>query len=326
MSNGVQMPATGLVGYLDGLVESLRVLLPLAAQADQVEAVHDARVTTRRLGAALRLFEPVISKKSGKRAGRLLRSLRRRFGDLRDADVMLEHLAELGRLRGLARAARWAAGQLRERRAKDLARLAGGERVERTAGRLAAWQPLRWEIREAQSAIPELLSGSLHEQLLAFASAADALCKKGRRRPTGQAADPHAVRIAGKALRYTLEMAREADHPLPREILKTFKNMQDALGLWHDYAVLTDHLLRQSRKAGLAFHDARLLRAVLRLVAETTRRAERHLDEFRQLWSQSGMDIARTIGDLFPPIARPVKAPVSAGAVTAPGTGPDPAG
>ena len=54
------------------------------------------------------------------------------------------------------------------------------------------------------------------------------------------------MRIAGKALRYTLEMAVVEGHTLPGPVLKAFKRMQACLGLWHDYVVLTEAALRAS--------------------------------------------------------------------------------
>ena len=101
--------------------------------------------------------------------------------------------------------------------------------------RLGTWWGLREEVEEAREATDSLLAESLHAQLDSFAEQADRLTATpaaGLRRFARQ--DPHAVRIAGKSFRYTLEMAGVQGHKLPAGIMKSFKRMQEALGMWHD--------------------------------------------------------------------------------------------
>ncbi len=68
--------------------------LPLAAEkADEdVEYVHQLRVSTRRAGAALRVLGDALPRKLFKRAKRSLRTIRRAAGGARDWDVFLEGL------------------------------------------------------------------------------------------------------------------------------------------------------------------------------------------------------------------------------------------
>ena len=103
------------------------------------------------------------------------------------------------------------------------------------------------------------MANAVHLQLDAFAEHAAAVTG-----PPGSAADrdPHELRIAGKALRYTLEMAVESGHPLPAAVTRTFKRMQDALGAWHDMVVLAERALHATLDAGLAYHDPALHLAV----------------------------------------------------------------
>lgn len=76
--------------------------LPLAAErADEdIEYVHQLRVATRRTGAALRLFRPVLPKKRFKEARNLLRTIRQAAGDARDWDVFQEMLTHSEALQG----------------------------------------------------------------------------------------------------------------------------------------------------------------------------------------------------------------------------------
>src|ERR1700690_2598066 len=84
-----------LLEYLDELVDELRDLTPTAARGEDADAVHDARVATRRLKAALDLMDQVVARKHRKPLTRISRSLRKRLGELRDLDVMLDHLSKI---------------------------------------------------------------------------------------------------------------------------------------------------------------------------------------------------------------------------------------
>ena len=49
-----------LLAYLDGLVEQLQKDTPKALRAFDADAIHDARVATRRLRAATDLLAPIL--------------------------------------------------------------------------------------------------------------------------------------------------------------------------------------------------------------------------------------------------------------------------
>ena len=55
-----------LIKYLDQLTDTLRTLIPAALKDHEVDAIHDARVATRRLKAALDLMRPVLSNRDRK--------------------------------------------------------------------------------------------------------------------------------------------------------------------------------------------------------------------------------------------------------------------
>ena len=84
-----------LLSYIDELVEELRGHVPKAMKHWDAEAIHQSRVATRRLKAALDLLKPVLSDEHLKPFSRVTRKLRRRLGPMRDLDVMIEHLGDL---------------------------------------------------------------------------------------------------------------------------------------------------------------------------------------------------------------------------------------
>jgi CHAD domain-containing protein len=304
-----------LLAYLDGLMAELAGRVPAALDAWDADAIHQSRVATRRMKAALDLMKPVLARRARRAFARRMRRLRRRLGPLRDADVMLEHLAELG-----SEDARFAPGVawLSERVCREREclrrRSSKGRPSASVVAKLASWQTVRDDVLAAREAVDSLLAESLHLQLDAFAEQADRLSGS----QTDSRQDPHELRISGKALRYTLDMADLQGHDLPASLTKTFKRMQDALGLWHDYVVLADHAMQAMLDEQLAHHEPELTNSMLDLLRELVGRASGHLDEFRGMWSAEGDNVARAVRTSFPLThAKPVSEPQ---------TGPDPAG
>jgi CHAD domain-containing protein len=368
-----------LLAYLDELVDDLREHVSGALKVFDVDAIHDSRVSTRRLKAALDLLEPVLSRESREPFATVLKKLRRRLGPLRDQDVMLEHLGELGKTAQYRPASQWLCHRLEEERACERDKARQKSTPASVLARLGTWWGLREEVAEAEEAVGSLLAQSLHLQLDAFIEQADLIAGQERHAPaarpetekpaangvphsvenaeparstgsTGSTSspqassgharpelaegahrqDPHELRIAGKALRYTLDMARHQGHPLPTDVAKSFKKMQEALGMWHDFVVLTEKALTLSSRGLLAHRDAPMQVAVLDLARWTMRRASRELEKFAGLWGRKGPGLTQTIRSAFPlsrSLQEAQKTEAEAKkpqALTEPKTGPDP--
>src|SRR5690242_18171024 len=97
----------GLLRHLDELLDELHDNVPKAIKDFDADGIHDARVATRRLKAAMGLLEPVLSNNHRKSFEKVLKKLRRRLGPLRDLDVMIENLAKLESKPAHAAAATW---------------------------------------------------------------------------------------------------------------------------------------------------------------------------------------------------------------------------
>lgn len=117
--------------------------------------------------------------------------------------------------------------------------------------------------------------------------------------------DPHELRIAGKVLRYTLEMAAAQGHKVPKSAARLFKSLQEHLGVWHDLVVLSDHALRGSVDGMLAHHHPHLHDRVLDLSRQIVRKSTQQLDGFTRQWSEEGTNLARAIRAAFPLPASP---------------------
>lgn len=308
-----------LLDYLDERVEGLRKLAAKAIRDQDVEAVHAARVTTRRLKAAIDLMEPVLSRRCRRPFSRITRKLRRQLGPLRDLDVMLGHLADYRAGRHAA-ATEWVVARLarcRELAARDAQKKAPPAQV---LARLGSWWGVRQDISDAAKSIDALLADRIHVQLDMFAAQAGQLSavtdaaeveseQKSDAAADGDATraakspahgDPHEVRIAGKSLRYTLEMAEQHGRKLPPRALAQFKNMQEALGMWHDYIVLTERMLMETVECDLALHDPALQEQILSLAQTTLRKAQVELKKFTALWSQNGAKLSEGIRERIP--------------------------
>jgi CHAD domain-containing protein len=79
----VAVRAEELAEHLDGVLDTA-----------EIERVHDLRVATRRLRAALEIFEPCFPAKRYKRALRDLKRLADGLGERRDRDVAIASLDE----------------------------------------------------------------------------------------------------------------------------------------------------------------------------------------------------------------------------------------
>jgi CHAD domain-containing protein len=99
-----------------------------------IERVHDMRVATRRLRAAMEIFEPCFPKKDFKRTLRDVKHLADTLGERRDPDV---HIAELERI----------TAALTREDARGIRSLEGELRAQQQAGNEALAAKLR-EIEE----------------------------------------------------------------------------------------------------------------------------------------------------------------------------------
>jgi CHAD domain-containing protein len=285
------------LAYLDELLEELQKNVPKAFGDFEADAIHDARVATRRLKAAMDLLQPVLSDHHREPFERVLKKLRKSLGPLRDLDVMIE------RLSGMSPnvAAQWLCQELERSRQRKRAKTEKKAASPDVLAKLAAWWPVRDEIVEAKGAIDSLISESLHLQFDAFAEQASHIGGSSSPEPR----DPHQLRIAGKILRYTLEMAKEQGHKLPRSVLSAFKKMQEALGNWHDDVVLIECMMQKSLDCELSYHQLQLQEGLLKLSRTFLGRADRELARFSKLWQKHGDEVAQTIRGQFP-LTQPV--------------------
>lgn len=250
---GPEMATTEVAFQCLGLrFETVLYWLPLAAAhpEEDIERVHQLRVSLRRALTNLRAFRALLRRRPYDRLRSALRAILKGAGAARDADVLLQRfhscqtspspeiVAVVKRLEEERRAAQemilsayrdYPPGWLRER-------------FEETLGPLRESRPKRGEKVEA-------VFGEFARRLLApFAERFDAAyCGI-----EGDLADLHAFRVAGKKLRYSLEIVAGAfEKSRRREVYERLVSLQDYLGTLNDHYQMTLRFERWPEKDGL---------------------------------------------------------------------------
>ena len=202
----------------------------IALRADDPEALRQMRVATRRMRASWRLFGDAFRKREERRYVAELRRVAGALGEVRDLDVLLATLPTTKAMAPLAEEWRQLRGAARER----LDHLLGsadyeafvadylaltGERGAGVARRRATHVGVEVDKRVATAAARLRAAGAA-----ALGSGEDAIW--------------HALRIAVKRLRYTLEAFRDVlDPPATEAWIARLRTAQDALGRMNDAAV-----------------------------------------------------------------------------------------
>jgi CHAD domain-containing protein len=248
------------------------LLRGIAGGDDSEEAVHALRVATRRAGAALDGFEPLLPARRAAWFQTHLKRLRRAAGKVRDLDSILDGLRSGDQ------------GRKRPQRSPDVARVieivakkrakagkAFGEAVDRFPGS-RTWQARAHKLIAAidrRDGAPRfdhlgaerlgVIVGRLFTAVADGAANADAL---------------HAIRIRAKQARYAIEIFAPTPSPPRQRSLATLEHLQDLAGRCIDQATAAARFARWARRAE-ARADRKtfsMLAAAAAAAAETARR------------------------------------------------------
>lgn len=239
---------TMAASYFRRQLRQLRRQFDGIRRAAEVEPIHQARVASRRLRAGLRVFAGCFPSEAVDRWTKEIRRVTRGLGKARDRDVqigwlegLLDELTEPAYLPGLARVLvrlerKRERGQADVLRALDRFQQSGTLAEMRGATRriLAATrrrQALIPSVAVCQQAEWQLLERL--DEFLQFQTCLDDPDDYQRH---------HAMRIASKRLRYTMEICRAAYGGGLDEPIATMKRLQTLLGDIHDADVWVDYL------------------------------------------------------------------------------------
>jgi CHAD domain-containing protein/transposase-like protein len=263
---------------------------------EDIEALHDMRVATRRMRAAFDVFGEYYRPKALKAHLKGLRAAGRALGKVRDLDVFME------------KAGHYQAG-LPEAERPDLAPLLEVWQEQRQAARqemLAHLDSPQYQAfvrgfnlflntpgagtlevdpgHPAPSRVREVAPAQVYERLAAVRAYAPLL-------DSASLEQLHALRIEFKRLRYTLEFFREVLGPEAKAVIEETKLIQDHLGDLNDAnvacAILSEFLAGwDERQADLPLGERHSPEALVAYLAY--RHAERHrlLLGFAQAWAE----------------------------------------
>jgi CHAD domain-containing protein len=276
-------------------VEQLARQLDGLRAAEDIEFVHHARVATRRLRTALRMFKPCFGRKQVRRWRKAMRRMTAALGEARDRDVQIAWVGQiLPRLRvkkHLPGVARVAAHLERDRRRLQ-------RRIVKAADRLES----RGILREILSATPGKRAASSFSaktvtriqrhvsrrvgKLLRFADSLNDVADYRRH---------HAMRIAAKRLRYTMEIACLVQPGRYDKVLEAMKRVQTLLGDMHDCDVWLSYLDGFVRKEqnrltaafGHARHFAPLEPGIEHVRADRTAKRRKTFEELAGYWPEA---------------------------------------
>ncbi|NNM85422.1 MAG: CHAD domain-containing protein [Phycisphaerales bacterium] len=214
---------------LDGL------LTTEATRADQT-FIHDFRVASRRAHEVLHVGMLALApsqRKAVRHVVKRLRRLRRAAGRVRDLDVLAANLTKLSTTQEPTPMTGHNALRQRvlHRLCKEIHSFAAEAQLKQIAGQILQTQEI---------VLIAKLNARIERNHRSFTTLATAALAKPTDRHT------HKLRIAGKRLRYALEL-------LPRHTsqrtatVQSLKDLQDVLGQRHDLEILRQHLQHMNR-------------------------------------------------------------------------------
>jgi CHAD domain-containing protein len=263
---------------------------------DDPEDVHQMRVASRRLRAALQIAEPIYDRKQLGRYRRGLRRVAQALADVRDLDVFHEHVTAYR-------------AKLAETAQHEIVPLLAAVEEGRASARAKLVKHLKnKDYTKFKRAFAEFLTtpgaelsgGDIGPATRVRDFAGSAIWRRYEQWRSHEAAlaDPtdaglHEARIAGKRLRYTLEFFADALGPNVAQVLDPLVALQECLG------ALQDAVVARQRIQALGLGDDTGVHAYLQ--ARDAERAER-LAQLPQLWEKVGSAAYR--GQLYVLIVR----------------------
>jgi CHAD domain-containing protein len=267
-------------------------LEPKVLKGDNPEAVHDLRVSSRRLQQVFRLLYPDPPKEV-RRALRSVRTARRVLSDVRNCDV---HLVRVDKslARRTSQRKTWEAVRdyLTERRAGSFER---AQRKLSKANLPAAYVRLKEHLdwgstarlnghaRTPAGALPEEFASEPFQKRVRLELGQlwrdyENQIAESQRNPEAPAL--HGARIAAKRLRYLVEVLDALDVGCSSEVLPWLRALQGRLGGWHDLEVFEQMLLKMVARPKFLRDHLETAMKIERLVARNREAKKRYVEKF----------------------------------------------
>jgi CHAD domain-containing protein len=239
---------TGNVPWTEAARHVLKIRLEAVAERlpdailraeENIEHVHQLRVSTRRAGAAVRIFGGLLPAKTHRTVNKRLKRMRRAAGEARDWDVFQEMIVQRGEAS-------------RKSSPGGLDFLLGYAQGQRAVAQkhLADMEPLVDEdhpafLHDVLHSLPDDPSlGSFREHAVPLLTNLGGELETAASRKLTDYDELHQVRILGKKLRYAMEVFAVCfDHKFRDEIYPSIEAMQEILGHANDSHVAVGRLV-----------------------------------------------------------------------------------
>lgn len=278
-------------------LQRFATLMPKVLLSDNPETVHDLRVWSRRLQQALRVLHQAAKPPKSKKVLRLLRQVRRALGPCRNLDVNLELINEKRKHAGGAAVQR-AWGLVQEELEAKRGPLIEGARRETARhdlfGFIARAQALI-EAADSDADPLDILEKAVAKSMKAWQKTFAAAMEQRDENHL------HEFRIAGKRLRYRVELLAELGASKTIPLVEALKQLQNALGDWHDRTVLIDYVAEFIGRADFLADHPDIGRTLLTEMEKEKLRNETNIN---QLLADAAK-VAESWARWKPPIERP---------------------
>jgi CHAD domain-containing protein len=275
---------------------AMRNLVPGVIKSADIENIHQLRVASRRLRAAQLLFDEFLPRRRVPDWESLIKRITRSLGQARDLDIQIETIQRF-RLMVMDPRCQPGAGRLYLRLLQDRSRVQ--KRVIKVVEKFLDSPVIQYIQPKLQIAIDKqtaaaepapalfiLANEAIRERLdvlLSYEEFAD---------QPDKLLELHAMRIAAKKLRYTLEIFAPIYPGGFKQWLKPLREVQDLLGLMHDCDVWAGFLpdfVDDERKLTLAYFGnqhgfSRILPGIEVFQLNRAADRKRHYLEFYEIW------------------------------------------
>lgn len=251
------------------------------------ESIHELRVSTRRMLAAMSLFSSLFSKRKGEWFERNLKKLRRSAGEARDLDVLKASLRKVGNkslreflYKEIERKRKNAQKPLEE----SVKKLRKGKRLEDKLTPVVKKLARRSKTRKADRDLAQVVKGPMRRAVRRLLEQISSSLK--------EIDDLHRLRIAGKRFRYALEWFTEAVPLASAKLIRqSMEQLQEKLGAVNDawnLVRILESIQRETKDE--AIHES--LRALL---AVLLRKSETRVKAFHKWWTPSRKKSLQTL-------------------------------
>ena len=273
---------------------------PKVLKGDNPEAIHDMRVASRRLQQVLDLAYPKPRPREVRWLRRRIQRCRGALGEVRNYDVLLDHVEHSLKRKHATRREAWGALQhyLLVRRStsfpKAVRKLSKVNlaiffvRMRDCLGRIGAAPPAG-QAMHGDSAAEWPAPGPFPERL---ALVLGTVWKAFEEQVTLSHRDPrgpviHSVRIAAKRLRYLLEVVHAFDVSGSAEALAWLRGLQQRLGDWHDLEVLEQAAIEMIARPEVLREQLPLVMEVEKLILRIRHNKRGFQDNYFQMTHSS---------------------------------------